>query len=70
MRKLMKLRTCLAIWGMITGTAFGQWRVVSEQDGRQSYPQRFPDHGKPIEVGAEWPRDQRFRWLVAELEIR
>jgi hypothetical protein len=53
----------------MTGSAWGQWRAVSESDSRQGLPEKFPSGGKEYNVGDDWPKDQRFRWLVAELEI-
>jgi hypothetical protein len=43
--------------------------MVSEHDSRQTLPADFAREGKPIKVGDSLPQDQRFRWLVAELEI-
>ena len=51
------------------GSACGQWRIVSEHDGRQQLPGKFDLGGKPIKVGQEWQQNQRFRWLIADLEI-
>ena len=60
---------CLAICAAMTGSAFGQWRAVSEFDSHQSFPDKFPTGGKDYKVGDDWPKDQRFRWLVTDLEI-
>jgi Glycosyl hydrolases family 39 len=59
----------LLILGVMAGSAYGQWRAVSEFDSRQSFPDKFPSGGKEYKVGDEWPKDQRFRWLIADLEI-
>jgi hypothetical protein len=65
----MKLVAILVVATVLCDSAIAQWRVVSEHEGRQSLPSTFSNGGKPIKVGDEWPHDQRFRWLVAELEI-
>lgn len=59
----------LAILMAGSPVAFAQWRMVSEGDARQNYPGQFASGGKEYKPGDEWPRDQRFRWLVGELEI-
>src|SRR3954471_15225962 len=60
---------CLMIYAAITASVSAQWRVVSESDSRQSLPKKFPGGGKEYKVGDVWPQDQRFRWLIADLEI-
>ena len=65
----MKLACGLLIWAVMTASAFAQWRIVSEHDGRQNLPQELSSAGKPIKIGDELPDDQRFRWLAANLEI-
>lgn len=65
----MRLASGLLIWAFVAASAFGQWRIVSEHDSRQTLPEEFPTEGKPFQVGDELPQDQRFRWLTAELEI-
>ncbi len=65
----MKSAICLVICAAITGSASGQWRAVSDSDSHQRFPEKFPSGGTEYKVGDVWPQDQRFRWLVAELEI-
>jgi hypothetical protein len=65
----MKPSICLVICAAVAGPALGQWRAVSESDSRQGLPDKFPTGGKEYKVGDEWPQDQRFRWLIADLEI-
>jgi hypothetical protein len=50
-------------------TAPAQWRVLPPADQRQSQPPKNPSEGTPIKLGDSCPNDQKFRWLVAELEI-
>jgi xylan 1,4-beta-xylosidase len=45
-----------------------QWRVLSPSDQRQAQPPKNYSDGTPIKVGDACPDDQKFRWLVAELE--
>ena len=56
---------------LIAGAAVApaQWRVSSPNDQRQSQPPKNFNDGKPIKLGDACPDDQKFRWLVAELEI-
>ena len=65
----MRLAVWLMICAAMTGTASAQWRAVSDSDGHQSLPEKFSGGGKEYKVGDSWPEDQRFRWLVADLEI-
>ena len=46
-----------------------QWRVSSPNDQRQFQPPKNTSEGTPIKLGDACPNDQKFRWLVAELEI-
>ncbi len=50
-------------------SAPAQWRVFSPSDQRQSQPPKNFSEGTPIKLGDACPNDQKFRWLVAELEI-
>lgn len=65
----MKRVVSLVLSAAVASHAFGQWRMVSDHEGRQQYPGTFAGEGKPIKVGDAFPQDQRFRWLVADLEI-
>src|SRR3954465_3572289 len=65
----MQRAICLVIFASMAGSVLGQWRAVSESDSRQRLPDKLPSGGKEYKVGDEWPKDQRFRWLVADLEI-
>jgi len=60
---------CAAILLTAGLSASAQWRVVSPSDQRQTQPPRNYSEGTPIKVGEPCPNDQKFRWLVAELEI-
>ncbi len=67
----MKFAICVMVGAVIsfTSSASGEWRVVSDSDSHQSLPGKFPSGGKEYKVGDEWPHDQKFRWLVADLEV-
>jgi hypothetical protein len=43
--------------------------LVSDHEGRQPLPAQFAGPGTPGNVGDDWPQDQRFRWLAADLQI-
>lgn len=67
----MRIKTaiCLLICITMSESVFAQWRAVSDSDSHQKLPDKFPDGGKEYKVGDVWPQDQRFRWLIADLEI-
>ena len=46
-----------------------QWRVLPPQDQRQPLPAAVPAEAKPIKPGDDWPKENKFRWLMAELAI-
>jgi len=60
---------CAAILFAVTASAPAQWRVLSPSDQRQSRPPKDFSEGAPVKVGDPCPDDQKFRWLLAELEI-
>ena len=60
---------CLGILITAATSAPAQWRVLSPGDQRQSQPPKNFSEGTPIKLGDPCPNDQKFRWLVAELEI-
>jgi hypothetical protein len=66
----MKQAILLIVFSAVTaGPVLGQWRIVSDHDSRQQFPGAFASGGKQLKVGDDWPQDQRFRWLVADLEV-
>jgi hypothetical protein len=60
---------CLTALALLASQANAQWRIVSEHDSRQNPPASFPADGRPVKIGDEFAKDQKFRWLVADLEI-
>src|SRR3954467_2939668 len=60
---------CLLMCIAISEPVVAQWRAVSDSDSHQKLPEKFPSGGKEYKVGDVWPQDQRFRWLIADLEI-
>ncbi len=60
---------CTAILLSTAFAASGQWRVLSPSDQRQSQPPKNFTEGTVIKLGDACPSDQKFRWLVAELDI-
>ena len=60
---------CVVVLLTVTATAPAQWRVSAPSDQRQSQPPQNFSEGTPIKLGDACPDDQKFRWLVAELEI-
>jgi len=65
----MKRLFCAAILLSAALAAPAQWRVLSPGDQRQARPPADYSEGKDIKLGDACPDDQKFRWLVAELEI-
>ena len=53
----------------ITSSAFADWHVLTAGDQRQARPPKNPAGGTLIKPGDRWPTDQKFRWLVGDLEI-
>lgn len=60
---------CAAILLAATLAAPAQWRVLSPSDQRQTQPPQNYAEGQEVKLGEVCPEDQKFRWLVAELEI-
>jgi len=60
---------CTAILLSTVFAASAQWRVLSPSDQRQTQPPKSFSEGTAIKLGDACPEDQKFRWLVAELEI-
>ncbi len=54
---------------IVTVPTASQWRVLSPQDQRQPLPAELPADAKPIKPGNDWPKDNKFRWVMAELTI-
>jgi len=50
-------------------SASAEWRVLPAGDQRQPRPPHNPSGGAAIKPGDRWPTDQKFRWLIGELEI-
>lgn len=46
-----------------------EWQVVTAGDQRQSKPPKKLSNPTPIKPGDRWPTDNKFRWLIGELEI-
>ena len=59
----------LAVFLGDTSTGLSDWRVLPAGDQRQSRPPKNVTGGTPIKPGDRWPTDQKFRWLIGELEI-
>jgi len=49
--------------------AVADWRVLLAGDQRQSRPPKSLNGGTAIKPGDKWPTDQKFRWLIGDLEI-
>src|SRR5439155_16259507 len=45
------------------------WQVMTAGDQRQSRPPNKLSNATPIKPGDRWPTDNKFRWLIGELEI-
>lgn len=71
MKRFPSARKVCGLVILITGvvSSRGQWRVSSPNDQRQTQPPKDFSQGTPIKIGEACPNDQKFRWLVAELEI-
>jgi len=49
--------------------ALAGWQVVVAGDQRQTRPPKNLSNATAIKVGDRWPTDQKFRWLIGDLEI-
>lgn len=45
------------------------WQVITAGDQRQSHPPRTLSRATSIKPGDRWPTDNKFRWLIGDLEI-
>ena len=45
------------------------WQVLTAGDQRQARPPKKISNATPIKPGDRWPTDNKFRWLIGELEI-
>lgn len=65
-------KTCLFLLNLLVvlaGPAAGQWKVLPPTDERRDLPGEIPADARDIKPGDEWPRDNKFRWLAADLVI-
>jgi hypothetical protein len=49
--------------------ARAEWKVSPPSDHRQPAPQQLPADAPVIKPGDNWPNDDKYRWLLGELEI-
>lgn len=49
--------------------SWADWRVLTDGDQRQSRPPTKLTGAQPIKPGDPWPTDNKFRWLIGDLEI-
>ena len=59
----------LALWAVSPLTAVADWHVLTAGDQRQARPPKKITEAKPIKPGDRWPTDNKFRWLIGELQI-
>src|SRR4051794_29476499 len=62
------LRVILLL-GILTSPVLADWRLLSPFDQRQARPPKKVDGGTPIKTGDRWPNEQKFRWVIGDLEI-
>src|ERR1043166_2781239 len=60
---------CALLLALIASSALADWRVLPPMDQRQPKPPRDPAGAAAIKPGDRWPADQKFRWLLGDLEI-
>lgn len=60
---------CLIISFTAAHLLQAEWRVLPAFERRQSSPPKNFSDGTVIKPGDSWPGDEKFRWLVGELEI-
>jgi len=65
-----KLRASIAVVILfLASNAFADWQFLTAGDQRQSRPPKKISNATPIKPGDRWPTDNKFRWLIGELEI-
>lgn len=68
-RLITLLALCLAFPTLLIDSCLADWRVLTAGDERQSRPPKKFDNATPIKPGDRWPTDNKFRWLIGDLEI-
>jgi hypothetical protein len=53
----------------LASLADAQWKVSTPNDERRGLPKEIPADARDIKPGDDWPKDNKFRWLMAELSI-
>jgi len=63
------LLTGLVLWFLTSSDARADWRLVTVGDQRQTRPPQNSSNGTPVKRGDRLPTDQKFCWLLGDLEI-
>ena len=54
---------------LFQAAARADWQVITAGDQRQSRPPKKISNATAIKPGDRWPTDNKFRWLIGDLEI-
>src|SRR5437879_3524933 len=68
----LQIRGCLTVAIGLAAASFpvqADWRVLSPHEQRQPHPPNNFSGGTPIQPGDHWPTDQKFRWLIGDLQV-
>ncbi len=63
---ILWIQVALSLWA---APAPAEWRMLPPQDQRHALPSTLPTDTRPIRAGDPWPNDNKFRWLVSDIEI-
>lgn len=67
------VRATLVLAGVLScllhAPAPASWKVLPPTGERSDLPSVVPPEAKEIEVADDWPQDDRFRWLIGQLQI-
>lgn len=59
---------CLILLGA-AGAGPIEWKMITGPTHRHPMPDTVPGDAETIRAGDDWPNDERFRWLVADVEV-
>ncbi len=64
----MRFLACLPLLLTCTFVHAG-WKVLPPSDDRQALPKEIPADAKDIAPGDKWTDDNKFRWMIGDLQI-
>ncbi len=65
----IRVLVVLTVFATTSVALRADWQVMTAGDQRQSRPPKKISNAAPIKPGDRWPTDNKFRWLIGELQI-